>query len=169
MLTVSVIIAEGIALTVLSFFVLTGKEARAKVREIFWIHTSGLLIAREGRASMEGVDYDIFTSMLTAVVDFIRDSFSRIDPTAVQKIEFGRLRLYVERGEYSYLVAIYEGDYVKPMVASLKDAIRLLELGYSPVIQDKVPDLSESDAWEQVVESVLEIEEFETKEGEGND
>ena len=155
LLAVGIIIIEGIALTVLTYLVLTGREARAKVREIFWIHENGILLARSGRASMEGFDTDIFTSMLTAVIDFIRDSFHEIDPSMVQKIEFGRMRLYMERGQRSYLVAIYEGDYVKPMKRDLRDTITNLERLYDPLLETKAIDMSASEEWKPHLEGVI--------------
>ena len=73
MLAVGIMLIEGVPLVILTYLVLTGKAAKAKVREVFWIHKNGILLGRRGRASMEGFDLDIFASMLTAVVDFIKD------------------------------------------------------------------------------------------------
>ena len=154
-LALGVILVEGAALTLLTYLVLTGREARAKVREVFWIHENGILLGRCGRASMEGFDLDIFTSMLTAVVDFIRDSFHDIDPSMVQKIEFGRMRLYMERGRRSYLVAIYEGDYVKPMKDDLRETITRLEQLYDPLLETKAIDLTTSDEWRPHLEGLI--------------
>lgn len=60
--------------------------------KIFTVDSSGLLIA-EASPETEGLDTDIFAGMLSAVQDFVRDSFDRdsLDGTGQQTAGLGRL------------------------------------------------------------------------------
>jgi len=128
-IAVGFMVLEGVPLSVLTYLVLTGREAAARVEEIFFLHSSGVSLAHRGRSGMEDVDEDIFTSMLLAVVSFIKDSFSKLDDNVLEKIEFGKKRIYIQRGSWSYLVAIYEGDYITPMKEELQGILDKIELG----------------------------------------
>lgn len=96
--------------------------------ELFAVNKSGLLIAQ---ASPEegGLDADIFAGMLSAVQDFVRDSF---DSTGEQKaglgrLEYGDLKILIEHGGEIFLTAVIRSSEHKEMKVELKRAVRGIE------------------------------------------
>ena len=80
------------------------------VSDIFLINMDGLLIKSIsfGTSVREGTDEDIMSGMLTAVTDFIKDSF-RDEAGGLKTLEYGRMTIYLERGVTFYLALVFRG------------------------------------------------------------
>ncbi len=82
------------------------------LQEIFVIqHGSGLLLERWHSPGAETADSDLISGMLTAVRDFVRDSF---DPTGddtqeLNEIQYGTLRIFVQSGTAAYVAVVMQG------------------------------------------------------------
>ncbi len=79
------------------------------VREIFLIQSgSGLLLAHAG--SDAAVDSDLISGMLTAVRDFVHDSFTRQESHGpLDEIQYGEQRIVVQDGRLCYLAVVIRG------------------------------------------------------------
>jgi hypothetical protein len=79
------------------------------VREIFLIQSgSGLLLARAG--SDAAVDSDLISGMLTAVRDFMHDSFARAEAHGpLDEVQYGEQRIIVQDGRLCYLAVVIQG------------------------------------------------------------
>lgn len=87
-----------------------------RVEQVFLIHPeSGLLlqhvIADSLAASLEANAQDaaMVTSMLTAIQDFVRDSFRVESKAALDSIEVGDLTVWIERGPHAVLAGVLRG------------------------------------------------------------
>ena len=56
------------------------------------------------------VDEDIFSSMLTAIQEFVQDSFREVEDAPVKRIDFGSQKIMIERGKDVYLAVVYTGN-----------------------------------------------------------
>lgn len=79
------------------------------IREIFLIQSgSGLLLARAG--SDEAVDSDLISGMLTAVRDFVHDSFGHEEiGSPMDEIQYGEQRIVIQDGRLCYLAVVFAG------------------------------------------------------------
>lgn len=79
------------------------------VREIFLIQNgSGLLLAHAG--SDAAVDSDLISGMLTAVRDFVHDSFARQESHGpMDEVQYGEQRIIVQDGRLCYLAVVIQG------------------------------------------------------------
>lgn len=79
------------------------------VREIFLIQSgSGLLLARAG--SDAAVDSDLISGMLTAVRDFVHDSFASQEAHGpLDEVQYGEQRIIVQDGRLCYVAVVIQG------------------------------------------------------------
>jgi hypothetical protein len=75
--------------------------------------------------------------MFTAVQDFIGDAFDSEDPTRVplKVMEIGDKKVMIERGEYTYLAAVFKGGTWR-LASNLKKAVVNLEAEYGDKLRD---------------------------------
>jgi hypothetical protein len=108
------------------------------VEELFLVYgESGNLISHSFRGEKELVDRDIMASMFTAVQNFISDSFDTGDHSEVplKVMEIGDKKIMIERGEYTYLAAVFRGGTWR-LASMIKKAVENLETEYGDILSD---------------------------------
>jgi outer membrane protein OmpA-like peptidoglycan-associated protein len=82
-----------------------------QVEHVFLVHRhTGLLIAHVAADNAVSQDPQLVSSMLVAIQDFVRDSFSGAEHQGVDSVRLGELRLWSEPGPFALLVAVIRGD-----------------------------------------------------------
>jgi outer membrane protein OmpA-like peptidoglycan-associated protein len=82
-----------------------------QVEHAFLVHRhTGLLIAHVAAENAVSQDPQLVSSMLVAIQDFVRDSFSGAEHQGVDSVRLGELRLWSEPGPFALLVAVIRGD-----------------------------------------------------------
>jgi outer membrane protein OmpA-like peptidoglycan-associated protein len=82
-----------------------------QVEHVFLVHRhTGLLIAHVAAENAVSQDPQLVSSMLVAIQDFVRDSFSGAEHQGVDSVRLGELRLWSEPGPFAALVAVIRGD-----------------------------------------------------------
>ncbi len=78
------------------------------IKEIFLIqHGSGLLLAYSHPGSTEVADSDLISGMLTAIRDFVHDSFGHGDEDKeLDEIQYGDERIIIQSGRAAYLAVV---------------------------------------------------------------
>jgi len=83
---------------------------RYRVEQVFLIHReTGLLLQHAARADKIVQDSDLVSGMLTAIQDFVRDSFTGAGGQEVETIELGEFNLWVQHGPAATLAAVVSG------------------------------------------------------------
>lgn len=83
---------------------------RYRVEQVFLIHReTGLLLQHVARAEQIVQDSDLVSGMLTAIQDFVRDSFTGAGGQEVETIELGEFNLWVQHGPAATLAAVVSG------------------------------------------------------------
>ena len=94
--------------------VLLLKTLRYRVEQVFLIHAeTGLLLHHVTAPDVAARDAELVSGMLTAVTDFVRDSFAgREDDkgAGLQKLRVGGTSVWVERGPHAVLAAAVRGE-----------------------------------------------------------
>lgn len=112
------------------------------VREIFLIQGgSGLLLARAG--SDEAVDSDLISGMLTAVRDFMHDSFnSQGGPDLMDEIQYGEQRIIIQDGRLCFLAVVISGIEPPGFRAELRRCLTRLHADQRDVLQNFGGDMA---------------------------
>jgi tetratricopeptide (TPR) repeat protein len=135
------------ALTEITDEVVFTLEEFTHFSEIFLISNVGLLIANVSSSEEEGIDEDILSSMLTAVQDFVKDSFGGIgdDGEATKgglgKLEYKDTKILIEHGELVYIAAVTSGEEHPDMRRDLRKQVSQIEELYFDILSDWDGDL----------------------------
>ncbi len=102
--------------------------------EIFAVNGAGLLMAK---ASSEegGLDADIFAGMLSAVQDFVRDSFGGRDKAGLRRLEYGKMKILIEHGQHLFLTAVFSGNEHPDMKNTLTRILKRIEESHGQLIE----------------------------------
>lgn len=89
--------------------------------EAFLVFQDGRLISRTRTSGGVGLDGDIFSGMLTAVQQFIRDSMDGAG--AINSISMGKRTVCIERGPQIFLAVIVEGKEPRNLRRNMRRAL----------------------------------------------
>jgi len=107
-----------------------------RVEQVFLVHRkSGLLLHHVAADPAAGRDGDLVSGMLTAIQDFVRDSFSVSADQAVDTMRVGELAVWVEQGEEAYLAAVIRGSPPVALRGVLRDALESIHLDMCEVFE----------------------------------
>ena len=95
-----------------------------QVEHAFLIHRhTGLLIAHAAATDSQSQDPQIVSSMLTAIQDFVRDSFTDAGQQGLDSLRLGELTLWSKPGAYATLVAVIRGNPPESLRDTLQDIL----------------------------------------------
>ncbi len=95
-----------------------------QVEHVFLIHRhTGLSIAHVSAENASSQDPQIVSSMLVAIQDFVRDSFSGAEHQGLDQLRLGELRLWSEPGPFAALVAVIRGDPPEGLHDTMRNAL----------------------------------------------
>lgn len=81
------------------------------VSQVFLIHRqTGLLLHQEVANEKVEMEADMVSGMLTAIRDFVHDSFNSKESASLDEIQVGELKILVEQGPFAMVAAIVEGQ-----------------------------------------------------------
>lgn len=84
-------------------------QLRRRVEWLFLVNNGGVLVASVGRGQAPEVDPDLMMSMLTAIMNFAKDSFSDDRPRELDYFSLGDRKVELVQGAQAYLAAVYTG------------------------------------------------------------
>ncbi|MDF5718786.1 MAG: OmpA family protein [Rhizonema sp. NSF051] len=100
-----------------------------RVEQVFLIHKqTGLLLQHMMGLQVTVQDPDLVSAMLTAIRDFIRDSFSIQKEDALQTLEFGELTIWIEEGPQAIIAGIIRGNAPQELRLVFQEAIEKTHL-----------------------------------------
>lgn len=104
--------------------------------EILAVNNAGMLLAKAS-SSAEAMDADIFAGMLSAVQDFVRDSFGRSGEgkAGLGRLEYGEMKILLEHSEHLFLTAVLSGQEHPDMRLTLKQALQKIEEGHGKTLE----------------------------------
>lgn len=120
------------------------EREKAGFAELFAVNKSGILLAKAS-ADEGGVDPDIFAGMLSAVQDFVRDSFdpARRTRSALGRLEFGDMKVIIEHGAHMFLIGVVRGAEHPDMRGFLRQALQDIEGGHGDLLANWKGKMSE--------------------------
>ncbi|MFO7992052.1 MAG: tetratricopeptide repeat protein [Thermoplasmata archaeon] len=113
--------------------------------EIFAVNIAGLLIATAQTQDEEELDGDIFAGMLSAVQNFVKDSFdqSGSQKGGLGRLEYGNMKILIEHAESIYVAAVVKGNEHPEMKDSLTKTVNSIQREYGSMLMDWMGDMEE--------------------------
>lgn len=116
------------------------------IHHIFLIHRkSGLLLQHIAVSDDQAEDSDLISGMLTAIRDFVRDSFGN-SIVELEEIAYGDERILLEGGQHAYLAVVLNGVEPAGFNLQLQDVITKIHLQHEESLRhfdgnmERVPD-----------------------------
>ena len=123
-----------------------------KLECLYLISKQGLLLGKAERASST-LDADVFTSMLRAVEDFVKDSMRVFSGEQVgdslNSMGYGGYTILLQKGEACTLAAIISGQGNEFMLEDLRSTLKETQAKFGPILQ----------SWNGVLDQVRGIDE----------
>jgi OOP family OmpA-OmpF porin len=95
-----------------------------RVEQVFLIHRkTSLSLLHVTVDPAVAKDSDMVAGMLSAIQDFVRDSFSTGGDATLEEFRVGELQVWIVPGPYAYLAAVIRGDPPRELRTRLEDTI----------------------------------------------
>ncbi len=137
-----------------------------RVEQVFLIHRdSGLLIQHLHLETIEVGDSDAVSGMLTAIQDFIRDSFSTSKKEELDSVDIGDFTVWLERGPYAVLACVMRGSAPYAFRGTMRSLLELMHARYGRTLENFDGDSSTLDDCRPLLQKAMRVEEVEPETG----
>ncbi len=95
-----------------------------RVEQVFLIHkATGVMLQHKARGATGMLDSDLVSGMLTAIQDFVHDSFGAQKSDELESFRVGDFTIWIERGSQAVLAAVIRGTAPQEFRHTLQDAL----------------------------------------------
>jgi OOP family OmpA-OmpF porin len=131
-----------------------------RVEQVFLIHAeTGLLLAHVTAPDLEVPDADLISGMLTAIQDFVRDSFRPGEGGTLTGFTVGEHTVHVEAGPRALIAGVIRGQCPEAVPQRLAETLEQIHLEYARPLVDfegeTAPFASTTPLLEENLETVL--------------
>jgi OOP family OmpA-OmpF porin len=107
-----------------------------RVEQVFLIHRETGLLLQHVEAGASGVqDVDMVSGMLTAIQDFVHDSFGAERTDALDSMQVGELTVWIERGSHAVLASVIRGSAPLELRRVMQDALDAIQVEQHEALQ----------------------------------
>jgi OOP family OmpA-OmpF porin len=109
-----------------------------RVEQVFLIDgDTGLLLAHAVAPDLAGSDADLISGMLTAIRDFVADSFTgERDVGGLRRFSVGELTVMVEQGPEALIAAVVRGEAPDTLLPQLQDTLETIHLQFAGALAE---------------------------------
>ena len=130
-----------------------------RVEQVFLIEReSGLLLQHVEAGHGHVRDVDMVSGMLTAIRDFVRDSFRVDKGDGLEALKVGELSVWIEQGPRAVLAAVLRGEAPRSFRERLQQAIETIHLEFSEPLERFSGDSAVFEGARPILESCLQSE-----------
>ena len=128
-----------------------------RVEQAFLIHAeTGLLLAHATAPGLQVPDADLISGMLTAIQDFVRDSFRPGEGATLRTFSVGDHTVQVEAGPLALLALVIRGEAPEAVLRKQQDALETIHLQFAAPLADFSGDTSRFESVHPLLEECLE-------------
>lgn len=139
-----------------------------RVEQVFLIHKpSGLLLQHLTAVGMAARDADLVSGMLTAIRDFVQDSFKVSEDEGLQTLKVGELSVWIEQGPHALLAVVVRGTAPSDLRATLQQTMESVHARYSDVLESFDGDAAKFESARPLLEACLQ-QQYRTRDGQGH-
>ncbi len=142
-----------VMMNVISFFLIWGSSS-TMVDEVFVMTPSGMLLKHYTRRLRPDQDEDILAGMLTAVQNFVRDSFDTAGGR-LSEIRFENYEIIISYTDNLVLAAVLTAKNPEKLREKLKVAASEIEDTYGTTLKDWKGDMSELKQIDSVMKKLI--------------
>jgi OOP family OmpA-OmpF porin len=107
-----------------------------RVEQVFLIHRpSGLLLQHLTASGTTAQDADMVSGMLTAIRDFVQDSFKVDTDEGLQTLKMGDLSVWIEQGPHALVAVVVRGTAPPSLRTTLQQALEAVHGQYSDLLE----------------------------------
>jgi outer membrane protein OmpA-like peptidoglycan-associated protein len=107
-----------------------------RVEQVFLIHRpSGLVVQHLTAPGASVQDPDLVSGMLTAIRDFVGDSFEVADGEGLQTLKIGDLSVWIEQAPHALLALVVRGTAPPALRATMQQALENVHAQYSDLLE----------------------------------
>ncbi|AUS99038.1 flagellar motor protein MotB [Nostoc sp. CENA543] len=130
-----------------------------RVEQIFLIHKqTGLLLQHLVAKQVPIQDPDLVAAMLTAIRDFVQDSFSVKQQDGLQSLQFGDLTIWIEEGGQAVLAGIIRGNPPQQLRLVFQAAIEKIHLKLGQEMHEFAGEIEAFQASQTYLEECLTVQ-----------
>lgn len=140
-----------------------------RVEQVFLIHRdTGLLLAHAALPELPADNADMISGMLTAIRDFVADSFSpEREVGGLRRFSVGELTVMVEQGPQALIAAVVRGEAPDTLLTRLQDTLETVHLQFAGTLADFDGDTEPFGAARPLLEECLATVVATDRKGEG--
>jgi len=106
-----------------------------RMEQLFLIHKeTGLVLQHVAADSIDLKDADMVSAMLTAIQDFVNDSFSSKEDSSLQNLSMGELTVWIEQGPRTILASVIRGNPPPDLRITLREILENIEFEYNAAL-----------------------------------
>ncbi len=130
-----------------------------RVEQAFFIHrATGLLLHSIEQPDIHNQDADLVSSMLSAINDFVSDSFKVEANHSLGSIEVGDLSIWIERGPDSILAVAIRGEAPNSLRTQMQEILENLQTKFSDSLADFSGDVEAFGASETILADCMQAQ-----------
>lgn len=130
-----------------------------RVEQVFLVHKeSGLLIQHLSQNGIEVGDSDAVSAMLTAIQDFIRDSFTAEGD--LERVELGSYVVWLEQSPYAVLACVVRGNASYKLREVMKQSLETIHARYGQLIKNFEGDPAPLEPCRAILQKNLQMKEL---------
>lgn len=134
------------------------------VKHIFLIHKeTALLLHQVHDPKTRPIEADIVASMLSAISDFVKDSFDAPKGENVETIKIGETNLWIEEGPYAVIAAVVEGNPPPGLRQVMQEAIEAVHYNHRADLENFGGETAIFEHTEKFLKSCLQSEKIAKK------
>ena len=127
-----------------------------RVEQVFLIHReSGLLLLHTSLAHGVVQDADQVSAMLTAIRDFVHDSFGSRPGLTLDGLRIGDLTVYIAQGPHAILAGVVRGTPPRELRVSVEEALEAIHFQHAADLESFNGDAAPFEAARPILEACL--------------
>lgn len=126
-----------------------------RVEQVFLIHRETGLLLQQAAVQDAARDPDLVSSMLVAIQDFVRDSFSGGEKDELDTIQVGDLGIWIQYGPRALLAGVVRGVAPRELSNVLQEALETIHREQQSELESFTGDVSAFEAARPQLESCL--------------
>lgn len=112
--------------------ILLSKAYVYHVKEVFLIHRqTGLMLRHETDDEMLSPNADMVASMLSAISDFVKDSFHTNDNEGVEMMRVGDTNIWIEQGPHAAVAAVVDGNPPPDLRITMRESVEAIHYNFA--------------------------------------
>jgi hypothetical protein len=134
---VFIILLIVIIIIVISYLIFKRvRKQKFNIHDIFVVYNDGRLLAHQSFESISNLEESAMGGMLTAIQNFVLESFRDSDTEKLEEIRYGKLKIVLAHGKKVYLAAVCTGEIpTRKFRSDMKNLLSFIEIKYGKVLK----------------------------------